>query len=93
MKTTGTLFLAFHDVRDALAAKTILSRRTNGVLGECLGEEKSADGTQAWLRCRFITAEELVEVSCFLALRVNKILLNTFIPVIGYWEFQFPCDN
>jgi hypothetical protein len=61
-KTTGTLFLAFHDVRDATAAKLVLSQRTDGVLAECLGEEKLIDGTQAWFRCRFITAEELVKV-------------------------------
>jgi hypothetical protein len=61
-KSTRALFLAFHDVRDAIAARIVLLQRTDGVLAECLGEEKLIDGTQAWFRCRFITAEEFVKV-------------------------------
>lgn len=81
-KTTGTLFLAFHDVRDAIAAKVVLSQTTDGVLVKCLGEEKLIDGTQAWFRCRFITAEELVETignSNFLATTDGGFLLSVVI--------------
>ena len=69
-KTTGSLFLAFHDVRDAIAAHVILSQRTDGALAECLGEDKLIDGAQPWFRCRFIAAEELVTVTT-LFLHVN----------------------
>ena len=83
-KATGSLFLAFHDVRDAIAAQIVLSQRTDGVLAECLGEEKLIDGVHAWFRCRFIAAEELVKVTT-LFLYVNLILLKPFIYVIDYW--------
>ncbi|XP_006461170.1 hypothetical protein AGABI2DRAFT_192701 [Agaricus bisporus var. bisporus H97] len=61
MKATGTLFLAFHDVRDAITAKAVLSQSTDGVLVACVGEETVTDGKKAGFQCRFITAEELVK--------------------------------
>jgi hypothetical protein len=89
MKTTGTLFLAFYDVRDAIAAKSVLSRSTDGVLVACASEESSSDGKQAWFHCRFITAEELAKVS---SPDMSSRFYST-ISVIDYWQLQLPCNN
>lgn len=61
IKTTGTLFLAFHDVRDAVAAKAVLNKKTKGPLVKYLGEERPADGSQSSFSCHFVTPEELVK--------------------------------
>ncbi|KXN85367.1 Meiosis protein mei2 [Leucoagaricus sp. SymC.cos] len=86
-KTNGSLFLAFYDIRDAIAAKLILSQRTDGVLAECLDEDKLIDGTQAWFRCEFITAEDLVKTignSNFLATTDGGFVLSvTFVDHAG----------
>lgn len=89
MKTTGTLFLAFHDVRDAITAKAVLSKSTDGVLVACVGEETVTDGKKAGFQCRFITAEELVKVSSsYMSARFYSA-----ISVIDYWQLQLPYNN
>ncbi|GLB37508.1 putative RNA recognition motif 2 [Lyophyllum shimeji] len=69
-QSDGMAMLAFFDVRHAEIAKQILSVPTTGPLSHCVGDDLREDGTRAWIGCRFITAEELVEIignSLFLA--------------------------
>ncbi|KAF8633336.1 hypothetical protein AX17_004508 [Amanita inopinata Kibby_2008] len=66
----GIVMLAFYDVRHAKLVKALLSVRTAGLLAECVGNSSSDEDAKAWLSCRFVTADELVNTignSTFLA--------------------------
>jgi len=78
--------LAFWDVRDAQAAKKILSAPSTDALAKCIGDDKAEDGTKAWITCEFITREELVEVHYFLHL-CNSPLTDC---VVDNRQFNFP---
>ncbi|RDB25017.1 hypothetical protein Hypma_007836 [Hypsizygus marmoreus] len=69
-QTNGIAMLAFFDVRHAEIAKQIISLPSAGPLSSCVGEDPVKGETTPWIRCQFITAEELIEAignSTFLA--------------------------
>jgi hypothetical protein len=61
-KSHGIVMLAFFDSRHAARAKEILSVPSNGPLADCVSDERTADGSQPWVFCEFISAEKLAEV-------------------------------
>lgn len=56
-----SIFLAFHDLRDAIAAKNYFDSRESDALDECVGEGKDETGKQS-LVCNFLTMEQVTSV-------------------------------
>lgn len=63
-----SIFLAFHDLRDAIAAKSYFDSRESDALDECVGEGKDETGKRN-LVCKFQTMEQVTnvrEINCSL---------------------------
>lgn len=56
-----TIFLAFHDLRDAIAAKNYFDTRESDVFDECVGQGKDGAGRQR-LICKYLTMEQVTSV-------------------------------
>ena len=56
---TGTIMLAFWDVRDVQVPKKVPSTPSTDALAKCIGDYKAEDGAKAWITCEFITREEV----------------------------------
>ncbi|KAJ3764029.1 RNA recognition motif 2-domain-containing protein [Lentinula raphanica] len=57
---SGSLFLAFHDLREAVAAKKYFDTRENDVFDSCVDLTKDGTGRQR-LTCRFLTMDQVTD--------------------------------
>ena len=51
---TGTIMLAFWDVRDVQVPKKVPSAPSTDALAKCVGDDKAEDGAKAWITHEFI---------------------------------------
>jgi len=63
LESEGIVPFAFFDIRHAIAAKDIICTRSTGPLELCVGDDMDDDGQRMWLTCRFVTSNELSEVT------------------------------
>ncbi|KAJ3790848.1 RNA recognition motif 2-domain-containing protein [Lentinula aff. detonsa] len=55
---SGFIFLAFHDLRDAIAAKKYFETRESDVFDNCVGQAKDGTG-RLRLTCRYLTMDQV----------------------------------